>query len=66
MLMDSLAAILDLIKAKITPNVLVFTPPPVEPGDAPMNMREISIKIAAGWREPKSMVLKPAVLGVIT
>jgi len=66
MLIDSLAAILDFIKAKITPTVLVLTPPPVDPGDAPINMREISKKTAAGFREPNSMVLKPAVRGAIT
>jgi hypothetical protein len=47
---DSLAAILDFRKANITPIVLVLTPPPVEPGEAPMNMSKIKRKTEAELR----------------
>jgi hypothetical protein len=54
------------MKAKITPIVLVFTPPPVDPGDAPINIREIRRKTVAGFRDSRTMVLKPDVLAVMT
>ena len=63
---DSLAAIFDLRKANITPVVLVLTPPPVEPGEAPINIRMIKRKAAAKLIEFRFKVLKPAVRGVIT
>ena len=66
MLIDSLAVILDFRKANITPTVLVFTPPPVEPGEAPINMRNIKRNTEAEPRELKLTVLNPAVRGVIT
>lgn len=65
-LIESLAAIFDLRKANITPVVLVLTPPPVEPGEAPINMRMIKRKAAAKLSEFRFKVLKPAVRGVIT
>jgi hypothetical protein len=65
-LTESLAAIFDFRKANITPAVLVLTPPPVEPGEAPINISMIKRKTAAKLREFKSMVLKPAVRGVMT
>ena len=65
-LTESLAAIFDLRKANITPVVLVLTPPPVEPGEAPINIRMIKRKTAAKLSEFRFMVLKPAVRGVIT
>ena len=40
-------------------------PPPVEPGDAPINISIISIKSVTGRSAPVSKTLKPAVLGVI-
>jgi hypothetical protein len=44
--------------------LVVFTPPPVEPGEAPMNIRTSMRRRVAFVREPISTVLKPAVLGV--
>jgi hypothetical protein len=45
----------------ITEKVVVLIPPPVEPGDAPMNIRNI-MKIRTGWpRWVKSTELNPAV-----
>ena len=50
-----------MAERRITENVVVFIPPPVEPGDAPINMRNI-IKISTGWpRCVKSTELNPAV-----
>jgi hypothetical protein len=46
-------------------NVLVFIPPPVEPGDAPMNMRIRIMNKEALHKLFISTVLNPAVLGVI-
>src|SRR5690554_4340799 len=44
--------------------VLVFIPPPVEAGEAPIHIkRKITINVEK-FRLPKSMLLKPAVLGV--
>lgn len=45
-------------------NVEVFIPPPVEPGEAPMNIRKIIIVRVTVEREDMDIVLKPAVLGV--
>jgi hypothetical protein len=39
-------------------------PPPVEPGEAPMNIRTIRSKRVALVRSPISTVLNPQVLGV--
>ena len=64
MLTVSLAAILDFKKANITPIVLVLTPPPVEPGEAPINIRKIKRYAEAALSELKSIVLKPAVRDV--
>jgi hypothetical protein len=44
--------------------LVVFTPPPVEPGEAPMNMRMSIRRSVAFVSAPISTVLKPAVLGV--
>ena len=65
-LTDSLAVILDLRKANIMPIELVLTPPPVDPGEAPVNISIIKRKTAAKLREFRFMVLKPAVRGVMT
>jgi hypothetical protein len=45
--------------------LVVFTPPPVEPGEAPMNIRTIRNRTVAFVRSPISTVLKPQVLGVM-
>jgi len=45
--------------------VVVFIPPPVPPGEAPINMREM-IKIKVGREKlPTSTRLNPAVRGVV-
>jgi len=50
-----------IAERKITEKVVVFIPPPVDPGEAPTNIRNI-IKISTGSpRCVKSTVLKPAV-----
>jgi hypothetical protein len=45
--------------------LVVFIPPPAEPGEAPMNMRIIIKRMVSLVSCPISTVLKPAVLGVI-
>ena len=47
------------------PALVVLTPPPVEPGDAPTNIRRIIIRMVSLVSSPMSTVLKPAVRGVI-
>ena len=47
-----------------TPIVHVFIPPPVEPGDAPINISSITNTSVATLKSPTGRVLKPAVLGV--
>ena len=44
--------------------MVVFMPPPVEPGEAPININTKLINIEAELSLLKSMVLKPAVLVV--
>jgi len=63
-LAEFLARILDLMKAKMTPTVVVLTPPPVDPGDAPINMRTMRRSAEFAPKAARSMVLKPAVLAV--
>ena len=53
-----------LLKASKTPRLLVLMPPPVEPGDAPMNMNIIVPKRVILFMALKSRVLNPAVRGV--
>ncbi len=55
------AAITDIIT---TANVQVFMPPPVEPGDAPINIRSVSTTTEGTERPPMGRVLNPAVLAV--
>ena len=45
--------------------LVVLIPPPVEPGEAPMNMRIIMTRIVGLVSWPMSTVLNPAVRGVI-
>jgi len=47
--------------ASNTPTVVTFTPPPVPPGAAPMNIRMTITKRALGWHAPMAIELKPAV-----
>ena len=50
-----------IAERRITEKVVVFIPPPVEPGEAPTNIRNI-IRMSTGWPKcVKSTVLKPAV-----
>ncbi len=44
--------------------LVVFTPPPVDPGEAPINMRMMRIRIVSLAKSPISTVLNPAVRGV--
>ena len=44
--------------------LVVLTPPPVEPGEAPMNIRTIISRIVSLASIPMSTVLNPAVRGV--
>ncbi len=53
------------ISKNTTPIVVVFIPPPVEPGEAPMNMSITVMNLEASVIAPWSIVLKPAVLGAI-
>ncbi len=43
---------------------MVFIPPPVEPGEAPMNIKTMEMKMDAELKLLVSMVLNPAVLVV--
>ena len=52
----------DLIPCNKTKNVLVFIPPPVEPGDAPINISIITTRSPADEKLPSGYVEKPAVL----
>jgi len=52
------------IKDIKTAKEVVLTPPPHEPGEAPINMKIISINKTALCRKFNSTVLKPAVLAV--
>jgi hypothetical protein len=45
--------------------LVVLIPPPVEPGEAPMNMRTMRRRSVALVKSPISTVLKPQVLGVM-
>lgn len=47
-----------------TAKVLVFIPPPVEAGEAPTHIKNITIRIVCKLSAPVSTVLKPAVLVV--
>ena len=47
-----------------TEKVVVFIPPPVEPGEAPININKTVNKTEAELYKPISIVLKPAVLAV--
>jgi hypothetical protein len=55
---------MDIIVANNIKKVVVFNPPPVEPGDAPTNIRNIELNIEESLKAALSMVLKPAVLVV--
>ena len=58
----SLLKSIALIPKKIIPIVVVFIPPPVEPGEAPINMSIINKKVEASFKSTNDIVLKPAVL----
>jgi len=51
----------DVMDSTSTAKVVVFIPPPVDPGDAPINISARVISIEAGLRLPVSIVLNPAV-----
>ena len=55
----------DFIKELIITNVVVFIPPPVPPGDAPINMKIIKRNKVVGSKSPIFISEKPAVLGVV-
>ena len=50
---------------KIITNVEVFIPPPVEPEDAPMNIKKSKMNKVGVFNAPMSTELKPAVLVVV-
>ena len=50
---------------KIVKVVVVLIPPPVEPGEAPINISIISTKSPALVNVPRGYVLKPAVLAEV-
>ena len=45
----------------MTANVVTFTPPPVEPGAAPMNCNALISSLVMGPQAARSMVFMPAV-----
>ena len=61
---DSLLRIPLTVEIKITAKVVVFIPPAVEPGEPPMNIRNVVRILPAGESEAVSTLLKPAVLAV--
>ena len=62
---SSLFLMRDLRERNIVAKVVVFIPPPVEDGEAPMNISIIVIMIAGFVSREMSVVLNPAVRGVI-
>ena len=52
----------DLIPCNKTKNVLVFIPPPVEPGDAPINISTIDKILLISFSMPIGIEKNPAVL----
>ena len=53
-----------IIEIRITIKAVVFTPPPVDPGEAPMNISMIEVNIDPLLICAISIVLNPAVLVV--
>ena len=49
----------------ITASVVVLIPPAVPPGEPPINIHRIIIKIDAGWHCSIGILVNPAVLKVI-
>ena len=47
---------------RISPSVVVFIPPPVEPGEAPINIKIINKSEVDLFRPKIEIVLNPAVL----
>jgi len=68
-LLSSTTSLLPLMELKppavTAAKVVVFIPPPVPPGDAPINIRKARKKIVATFKPAILVVLKPAVLAVI-
>jgi hypothetical protein len=56
-----LPRIVDTTETAMSRKVIVFIPPPVEPGDAPINIRKIIIMSVGFCSLVKSTVLNPAV-----
>lgn len=67
-LLSNVTSLLPLMELKppavTATKVVVFMPPPVPPGDAPMNIRRVRKKTVAGFNLPMFIVLKPAVRAV--
>jgi hypothetical protein len=61
---DFLPVIVAKIAEKATIKVDVLIPPPVDPEDAPINIKNIRINKVGILNKPKSTVSKPAVLHV--
>ena len=53
-----------ITEMRITAKAVVLMPPPVEPGEAPINIKMIEESTDAGLRFALSIVLNPAVLVV--
>ena len=53
------------VNAVISASVVVLTPPPHEPGDAPKNIKKIIMARVASLSDAISIVLKPAVRQVM-
>ncbi len=53
------------INSKSNVKLVVLIPPPVDPGEAPINIKIIITRIVEFVREPISTVLNPAVRGVM-
>ena len=60
----SLFFIVVTIPKSINPAVVVFIPPPVEPGEAPININTTNRKTVGSRSSAMEIVLNPAVLVV--
>ena len=60
----SLFLIIVITPKTIRPNVVVFTPPPVDPGEAPTNIKKTNKSAVISFIPESGIVLNPAVLAV--